>query len=132
VNLLRLSSALTFLTLTLAGCQPLSPTGSQPWTLSSRGPDGQPLLRDDDTFAGRLATSTRQVTETVSKPFDPTYWQQRQQQAQEAKRQKEKQEALAKKRQAQQPRSRLMAWLFPEPKKPRTLSEWLSQERPES
>lgn len=129
---LRFLSALVLATLTLAGCRPLEPTGSQPWSLTSRGPDGQPLARDDDTFSGRLATSTRQVTDTVSKPLDPTYWQQKQQQAQQAKRQKQKQADLAKNRKPTQPRSRLMTWLFPEPKKPRTLSEWLSQDRPES
>jgi hypothetical protein len=132
VKLLRLSSALTLVALAFVGCQPLAPMSSQPLLQSSLGPDGQVLPRDDDSFAGRLATSTRQVTETLSKPFDPTYWQQKQQQSQTAKRQKQQQAALAKRRKAQHPQSRLMAWLFPEPKKARTLSEWLSQDRPES
>jgi ABC-type sugar transport system substrate-binding protein len=132
VNSLRLSSALTLLALAVAGCQPLAPIASQPLAQSSHAADGQLAPRDDDTFFGRLTSSTRQAAETVSKPLDPTYWQQKQQQSQLAKQQKKKQEAQAKRRKVQPPRSAFMEWLFPEPKKPRTLSEWLSQERPEA
>jgi hypothetical protein len=112
----------------LCGCQPLTPAGSQSSPLASQAA----AAHDDDTFQGRLASTTRQVTDTVSKPFDPAYQKQKQQDAELKKRQKQQQEAAVKRRKAQQPRSPLMAWLFPEPKTPRTLSEWLSQERPES
>jgi hypothetical protein len=113
----------------LGGCQPLTPGSSRSSPLASSR-DAAP--HDDDTFKGRLASTTRQVTDTVTKPFDPAYQKKSQQEAELKKRQKQQQEAVAKKRKAQQPRSPLMAWLFPEPKTPRTLTEWLSQERPES
>lgn len=88
--------------------------------------------RDDDTFTGRLKTGTMQFTESASKPFDPTYWQQRQQEKAVAKQREQQQQAAGAKRRKPAQRSAFMAWLFPEPKHPRTLSEWLSQERPES
>ena len=65
----------------------------------------------------------------MSKPLDPTYWQQERQKSQAKKRLKQQQAAAVKKRQKRSP---FMNWLFPEPKQPRTLSEWLSQDRPDS
>jgi hypothetical protein len=108
----------------------LAPTGSQTLAGSRDGSD-QIVARDDDTFTGRLETGTRQLTETVSKPLDPTYWQQERQKSQAKKRLKQQQQAAAEK-QRKKPRSGFMAWMFPEPKQPRTLSEWLSQDRPDS
>lgn len=127
VNCSRSFLALPLLGLALAGCQALSPADSQ--SLAARGGEEKTVTRDDDTFTGRLETSTRQLTETVSKPLDPTYWQQERQKSQAAKRLKQQQAAAAKKRQK---RSAFMNWLFPEPKQPRTLSEWLSQDRPDN
>ena len=123
--------ALALLGVFLAGCQPLSPTGSQSLANARTGAQDQVVTRDDDTFTGRLETGTRQLTEKVSKPLDPNYWQQERQKSQAAKRLKQQQEAAAKQRR-KPPRSAFMAWLFPEPKQPRTLSEWLSQDRPAS
>ena len=79
-----------------------------------------------------MATGTRHITESATKPFDPAHRQQEQLKAQAVKKQKQQQQAMAKRRKQQQPQSPLKAWLFPEPKQPRTLSEWLSQDRPGS
>lgn len=121
--------ALSLLSVVLAGCQTLTPADPQSLNASRGGDDEATVTRDDDTFTGRLETSTRQLTETVSKPLDPTYWQQERQKSQAKKRLKQQQAAAAKKRQKRSP---FMTWLFPEPKQPRTLSEWLSQDRPDS
>lgn len=117
----RTNFALLVVTALTAGCQPLSPSASQSLaTPAGLGGDIEP--RDDDTFTGRLKTSTRQMTGGTTD------------------RQEAQQKALAKERVKQQqaaakrakPKSGLSSWLFPEPKQPRTLSEWLSQDRPAS
>ena len=94
---------------------------------SDRAAGGEVAARDDDTLSGRLNTGTKQMTAAVTRPLDRSFWVSPNKAAE-----KQQQAAAAKRRKQQQPRSPLMSWLFPEPKQPRTLSEWLSQERPES
>jgi hypothetical protein len=119
-----------YLVLGAAGCQALAPGAGQQLTRSGGGPPGQQVAtRDDDTFSGRLATGTQAMTASVRQPLDPNYW--KAQSAVKAKQKAQKKKQLDAQRR-NQPRSPLTAWLFPEPKRPRTLSEWLTQERPDS
>lgn len=127
----RYSWILPLAMLVCCGCQPLAPGTSQ--QLVRSGPtDDMVDARDDDSFSGRFKTGATQLTEAATKPLDPTYWQQRQQEKAIAKKREQQQQAAAAKRRKPAQKSAFMAWLFPEPKQPRTLSEWLSQERPES
>jgi len=114
------------LALALGGCQAVSPGSSQQLVGTQRPPADEVVARDDDTFRGRLTTGTREISATVAKPFDPTYWQEKQVERQV----KKKQLAAAAKQRPAPKRSALSKWLFPEPKKPQTLSQWLAQDRP--
>jgi len=125
VGISRTTFTLLVLAPLVAGCQPLSPGASQSLaTPAGLGGDIEP--RDDDTFTGRLKTSTKQMATATTKPFD----RQDAQQKSLAKERQRQQQAAAKQR--AKPKSGLTSWLFPEPKQPRTLSEWLSQDRPAS
>ncbi len=106
----------------LCGCQPLSLGSNKEIAAKHTAEQSQVAQRDDDTVTGRLKTSSKQVSQTVSKPFDRDY--RRAQNKAAAVRKK----ALAKQRKKDEP-SPLVAWLFPEPKVPQTLPEWLAQDR---
>jgi hypothetical protein len=113
-----------------AGCQAIAPAADQQLTRSGAGQSGQQVVsRDDDTFSGRLKTETQAMTAATRQQLDPNYW--KSQGAAKAKQKELKKKQLAAQR-SKQPRSRLASWLFPEPKKPQTLSEWLTQERPDA
>jgi len=111
----------------VVGCGTLSPGSSGQLTASGKPSAQEPMTRDDDTFRGRLETTTRQMTTAVSQPFDPTYWQQKQAERQARKKQQERLAAQANKNKKP---SALSKWLFPEPRRPQTISEWLAQDRP--
>lgn len=81
---------------------------------------------DEDTLAGRVAIKTKAAGEATSKALTPASWKadpnspaERQRRAAIRRKQKQKQS---------QPNA-FMRWMFPEPTPPRTVGEWLSQDR---
>lgn len=76
---------------------------------------------------GRLDTSTKKMAAAVTHPLEPKP-SQAQAKARATANDKHKRATAAKRRKPRE-RSPFMAWLFPEPKEPVTLKEWLSQDR---
>jgi hypothetical protein len=140
VNLIRL--VITFsLGLCLCGCEQmmLNPNHSQ--AVARKGATDQTgeriqlgehitmidhQTRDEDSFASRVAIKTKEAGEATSKAMNPASWKadpnspaERQRRAAIRRKQKLKES---------EPNA-FVRWMFPEPKPPRTVGEWLSQDR---
>ena len=140
MNLIRLSFVLS-LGLGLCGCEQmmLNPNHSQAMARKDSGQtsgervsigDNITLIEkpapDEDSFAGRVAVTTKAAGEATTKAMTPASWKadpnspaERQRRAAIRRKQKQK---------ASEPNA-FVRWMFPEPKPPRTVGEWLSQDR---
>jgi hypothetical protein len=126
VNSICLSSLL-LLSLGLCGCEQLmlSPNHS-PTPVKRTLAQEDVETRDEDSFSSRVAITSKEAGQAASKAMNPASW--RPDPNSPAERQRRY--AIRKKqKQKQQEPNAFMRWMFPEPKPPRTVGEWLSQDR---
>ena len=126
MNSIRLCFVLS-LGLGLCGCEQMMLNSNHSNALVRQASAQQAVeTRDEDSIASRVAIKTKEAGDATTKAMNPASWKadpnspaERQRRAAIRRKQKQKES---------EPNA-FVAWMFPEPKPPRTVGEWLSQDR---
>jgi len=121
VNSIRLSVLLLFCAC-LTGCQELALTPQQPVASKRTLVKETVETRDEDSFSSRMAIAGKSAKDAAAKPLKASTWKA------DPNSPAERQRQAAIRRKQKEPNA-FMRWMFPEPTPPRTVGEWLAQER---